>query len=98
MKPAGIPLAICKSCGDAASTENLFRILSPIPTVYIAEREDGVELDLSPDEGVSWFVDGLYLGEKPASHIFVPGLHRVEAVRASDSAVDAVEFTVARKK
>ncbi|MBR3688075.1 MAG: transglycosylase domain-containing protein [Lentisphaeria bacterium] len=98
VKPAGIPLAICKSCGDAASAENLFRILSPIPTVYIAEREDGVELDLSPDEGVSWFVDGLYLGEKPASHIFVPGLHRVEAVRASDSAVDAVEFTVARKK
>ena len=97
-KPAGIPLAICKSCGDAASAENAFRILSPIPTVYVAENADGIRLDLSPGEGASWFADGMYLGENPEPRMFAPGTHRVEAVRASDSAVDAVEFTVARKK
>ena len=98
VKPAGIPLSVCKSCGNAASAETAFRILSPTPTVYVAEKDEGVNLDLAPAEGTYWFVDGRYLGENPAPQIFVPGLHRVEAVRASDSALDAVEFTVVRKK
>jgi penicillin-binding protein 1C len=98
VKPAGIPLALCKSCDDAASAENAFRILSPIPTVYVAEKEDGVKLDLAPNEGAYWFADGVYLGENPTDQTFAPGSHRVEAVRATDSAVDAVEFTVVRKK
>ena len=98
VKPAGIPLSLCKSCGDAASAENAFRILSPMPTAYVAENADGIRLDLSPDEGIFWFVDGAYLGENPAPQIFMPGTHRAEAVRASDSATDAVEFTVIRKK
>lgn len=98
VKPAGIPLSLCKSCGDAASAENTFRILSPTPTVYVAEKDEGVRLDLAPNEGAYWFVDGAYLGENPAPRIFAPGLHRAEAVRASDSAADAVEFTVVRKK
>ena len=98
VKPAGIPLALCKSCDDAASAENAFRILSPIPTVYVAEKDEGVKLDLAPNEGAYWFVDGIYLGEKPTDQTFAPGSHRVEAVRATDSAVDAVEFTVVRKK
>ena len=98
VKPAGIPLTLCHSCGDAASAENTFRILSPIPTTYVAEKDEGVKLDLTPNEGAYWFADGTYLGDNPAPQIFAPGLHRVEAVRASDSAADAVEFTVARKK
>ena len=98
VKPAGIPLTLCKSCGDAATSENAFRIVSPIPTVYVAEKDEGVKLDLSPNEGAYWFADGAYLGENPPSRIFAPGHHRVEAVRAADSAADAVEFTVIRKK
>ena len=98
VKPAGIPLALCRSCGDAAAAETTFRILSPSPTVYVAEKDEGVKLDLAPNEGSYWFVDGAYLGENPPPQLFVPGFHRVEAVRASDSAADAVEFTVVRKK
>jgi penicillin-binding protein 1C len=98
VKPAGIPLTLCRSCGDAASAGNAFRILSPTPTVYVAEKDEGVRLDLAPNEDAYWFVDGAYLGENPAPQIFAPGLHRVEAVRASDSSADAVEFTVVRKK
>ena len=98
VKPAGIPLTVCKSCGDAATAENAFRILSPIPTVYVAEKDEGILLDLASTDDANWFVDGIYLGEKPDPRTFVPGTHRVEAVRASDSAADAVEFTVARKK
>ncbi len=98
IKPAGIPLAICSACGDAAAAENAFRILSPEPTVYVADDADGIRLDLMPGEGAIWFADGRYLGDNPGSRTFTPGTHRVEAVRASDSAVDAVEFTVMRKK
>ena len=98
VKPAGIPLAICGTCGDEASDGKAFRILSPAPTVYIAEDEAGIRLDLTPGEDVYWFADGMYLGDKPGPRTFVPGTHRLEAVRASDSAVDTVEFTVARKK
>ena len=97
VKPAGIPLAACGSCGGA-SAENEFRILSPAPTVYAAENDEGVRLDLSPDDGAQWFADGVYLGENPGQWTFVPGWHRVEAVRASDSAVDTVDFQVVRKK
>jgi penicillin-binding protein 1C len=98
VKPAGIPLTLCHSCGDAASSDNTFRILSPIPTTYVSEKDEGVKLDLTPNEGAYWFADGAYLGENPGPRTFEPGLHRVEAVRASDSAADAVEFTVVRKK
>jgi len=98
IKPAGIPLALCKSCADEVSAEKAFRILSPVPTVYVAEDADGIRLDLTPGEGVSWFADGMYLGENPGLRTFAPGTHRLEAVRASDSAVDTVEFTVTRKK
>ena len=98
VKPAGIPLAICGVCGDEASAGKAFRILSPIPTVYVADDAEGISLDLTPGEGVFWFADGMYLGEKPGARTFAPGTHRLEAVRASDSAVDTVEFTVARKK
>jgi membrane peptidoglycan carboxypeptidase len=97
VKPAGIPLAICRSCGDAAAG-TAFRILSPAPGVYVAEKDEGVRLDLAPADGAYWFADGVYLGEAPGQQTFAPGLHRVEAVRASDSATDAVEFTVSRKK
>ncbi len=98
VKPAGIPLTLCKSCGDAASAGNTFRIISPVPTVYVAEKDEGVRLDLTAGEAAYWFADGIYFGEKPEPRTFAPGLHRVEAVRASDSAADAVEFTVVRKK
>ena len=98
VKPAGIPLTVCKTCGDAVTAENAFRILSPIPTVYVTEKDEGILLDLASTEDANWFVDGIYLGEKPDPRTFAPGTHRVEAVRASDSAVDTVEFTVARKK
>ena len=98
MKPAGIPLVLCGSCGDVASGENAFRILSPMPATYAAEKDEGVKLDLAPDDGAYWFADGVYLGKDPAPQIFAPGMHRVEAVRVSDSAADAVEFTVVRKK
>lgn len=98
VKPAGIPLAVCDACGDNASAGKAFRILSPIPTVYVAEDAEGISLDLTPGENVYWFADGMYLGENPGARTFAPGTHRLEAVRASDSAVDAVEFTVARKK
>ena len=98
IKPAGIPLTLCDACGDEASGGNAFRILSPAPTVYIAEDAEGITLDLAPGEDAYWFADGMYLGDKPGPRTFAPGTHRVEAVRASDSAVDTVEFTVARKK
>ncbi len=98
VKPAGIPLVLCRACGNDASGETAFRILSPIPTVYVAEKDEGVRLDLTPGDGTYWFADGVYLGENPGARVFAPGLHRVEAVRASDSAADAVEFTVTRKK
>ena len=98
IKPAGIPLTVCDACGDEASGGKAFRILSPIPTVYIAEDAEGITLDLTPGEDVFWFADGMYLGDRPGPRTFAPGTHRLEAVRASDSAVDTVEFTVARKK
>ena len=98
VKPSGIPLAICKSCGDAAAADKAFRILSPIPTVYVADDNDGIRLDLTSGENSYWFADGMYLGEDPGPRTFAPGTHSVEAVRASDSAVDTVEFTVMRKK
>ena len=97
VKPAGIPLTLCRSCGGADSG-TAFRILSPTPGVYAAEKDEGVRLDLAPSDGTLWFADGAYLGENPGQRTFAPGLHRVEAVRASDSAADAVEFTVTRKK
>ena len=98
VKPAGIPLALCRSCGDAASDETAFRILSPTPSVFVAEKDEGVRLDLAPGDGVYWFADGAYLGENPGPQTFAPGSHRVEAVRLSDSAADAVSFRVVRKK
>ena len=98
VKPAGIPLMLCSSCGDTASDGNPFRILSPTPGTYVAESENGVRLDLTPGDGVQWFADGVFLGDDPGTQEFIPGTHRVEAVRASDSAVDFVEFRVIRKK
>ena len=98
LKPAGIPLTLCRSCGDSASDGTVFRILSPSPTVYVAEKEEGVRLDLTPGDGVQWFADGLYLGENPGPQTFAPGSHRVDAVRTSDSATDSVVFLISRKK
>ena len=96
LKPAGIPLAACKACSKALKAG--FRILSPTPSAYVAEDGRGVELYLSPAEGAQWFVDGSFLGESPGRMLFTPGRHRVEAVRISDSAVDAVDFTVSGRK
>ena len=98
LKPAGIPLMLCRSCGGAASAEPPFRILSPTPDTYVAEDGKGVRLDLMPVDGVQWFADGVFLGDNPGPQDFVQGTHRVEAVRAADSAVDLVEFRVVRKK
>ena len=98
VKPAGIPLALCQSCGNDVSDETAFRILSPTPSVFVAEKDEGVRLDLAPGDGVYWFADGAYLGETPGPQTFAPGSHRVEAVRMSDSAADAVSFRVVRKK
>jgi penicillin-binding protein 1C len=97
VKPAGIPLVLCSQCGGT-SGGNAFRILSPVPTVYVAEKDEGVRLDLTPGDGVQWFADGVFLGDNPGPQTFVPGRHRVEAVRATDSAVDSVDFQVVRKK
>ena len=98
VKPAGIPLRLCRTCGDAASDGNPFRILSPTPGTYVAENDAGVRLDLTPGDGVQWFANGVFLGDDPGTQVFIPGTHRVEAVRASDSAMDFVEFRVIRKK
>ena len=98
LKPAGIPLAVCKSCSPGAAAEKVFRIISPMPSVYVAEDGVSVRLDLNAGPGVQWFVDGEFLGGAPGEHSFVTGTHRVDAVRTSDSALDTVVFTVVRKK
>lgn len=98
VKPAGIPLVLCGQCGDSSSGGIAFRILSPAPNVYVAEKDEGVRLDMTPEDGTEWFADGVFLGENPGPQTFAPGRHRVEAVRTSDSAVDAVDFQVVRKK
>ncbi len=98
LKPAGIPLTLCKSCGGDSSAGNIFRIFSPTPSMFVAETDEGVRLDLTSGDSAQWFADGAYLGENPGPRTFAPGSHRVEAVRVSDSAVDAVEFMVVRKK
>ena len=96
MKPVGIPLRQCASC--SATGENVFRIVSPAPTVYIAEDGAQVRLDLKAGPDVQWFVDGVFLGEVTEKQSFVPGRHRVDAVRTADSAFDTVVFTVTLKK
>ena len=48
--------------------------------------------------GVKWFVDGVFLGEVTEKLSFAPGVHRLDAVRAADSAFDSVVFTVTLKK
>jgi len=95
-KPAGIPLKQCASC--SASGENVFRIISPAPTSYVAEDGVQVRLDLDAGPGVKWFIDGVFLGEVAEKQSFAPGVHRVDAVRAGDSAFDSVVFTVMLKK
>ena len=96
LKPAGIPLKQCTSC--FASGENVFRIISPAPTSYVAEDGVQVRLDLNAGPGVKWFVDGVFLGEVQGMQSFAPGIHRLDAVRTSDSAFDSVVFTVTLKK
>ena len=98
VKPAGIPLAVCKSCSPGAAAEKAFRIISPMPSVYVAEDGVSVRLDLNAGPGVQWFVDGEFLGEINGKQAFVPGIHRVDAVRTEDSATDSVVFTVTQKK
>jgi len=98
MKPAGIPLAVCKSCSPGAAAEKAFRIISPMPSVYVAEDGASVSLDLNAGPGVQWFVDGEFRGEITGKQAFVPGMHRVDAVRTEDSATDSVVFTVTQKK
>ena len=98
LKPAGIPLAVCKSCSPGAAEEKAFRIISPVPSVYVAEDGASVKLDLNAGPGVRWFVDGEFRGEITDKQSFVPGMHRVDAVRTEDSATDSVVFTVTQKK
>ena len=95
---AGIPLAVCKSCSPGAAAEKAFRIISPMPSVYVAEDGVSVRLDLNAGPGVQWFVDGEFLGEINGKQAFVPGIHRVDAVRTEDSATDSVVFTVTQKR
>jgi hypothetical protein len=96
VKPAGIPLGICRNC--SASGQKVFRIVSPVPAAYIAE--DGVQVSLDLDAGprVQWFVDGAFLPVSEGKQSFAPGTHRVDAVRIEDSASDTVIFTVMLKK
>lgn len=96
VKPAGIPLKICTDC--SASGEKAFRIISPAPAAYIAEDGVAVRLDLIAGPDVRWFVDGVRLDDPSGKQAFSPGVHRVDAVRASDSAADTVVFTVMLKK
>lgn len=96
LKPAGIPLMQCASC--SAAGENTFRIISPAPTSYVAEDGGLVRLDLNAGPGVKWFIDGVFLGDAEGKQSFAPGVHRVDAVRAADSAFDSVVFTVTLKK
>ena len=96
LKPAGIPLKQCTSCSSAG--ENVFRIISPAPTSYAAEDGEQIRLDLNAGPGVKWFVDGVFLGEVTEKLSFAPGVHRLDAVRAADSAFDSVVFTVTLKK
>ena len=95
-KPVGIPLRQCTNCSAAGETS--FRIVSPAPTVYVAEDGAQVQLDLDAGPGVQWFADGVFLGEVAEKQSFTPGTHRVDAVRTSDSAFDTVVFTVTLKK
>jgi penicillin-binding protein 1C len=95
-KPAGIPLRQCASC--SAAGEQVFRIISPAPTAYVAEDGVQVMLDLKAGQGVQWYVDGMFLGEAAGKQPFRTGTHRVDAVRTADSAFDSVIFTVMLKK
>jgi len=96
VKPAGIPLGICRNC--SASGQKVFRIISPVPAAYIAEDGVQVSLDLDAGPGVQWFVDGAFLPVSEGKQSFAPGTHRVDAVRIEDSASDTVIFTVMLKK
>jgi len=98
VKPAGIPLAVCKACSPGSSAGKTFRIVSPMPSVYLAEDGVSVKLELSAGPGVQWFVDGVFQAEVTDKVSFAPGTHRVDAVRTEDSASDTVVFTVTRKK
>jgi len=98
VKPAGIPLAVCKACSPGASAGKAFRIVSPMPSVYIAEDGVSVRLELNAGPGVQWFVDGVLQAEVTGKLPFSLGTHRVDAVRTEDSALDTVVFTVTQKK
>ena len=98
VKPAGIPLAVCKSCSRGVPADNSFRIISPMPSVYVAEDGVSVQLELNAGPGVQWFVDGVFQSEVAGKLSFTLGTHRVDAVRTEDSALDSVVFTVTQKK
>ena len=98
VKPAGIPLAVCRGCGTDAAAEKSFRIISPQPSVYVAEDGISVRLELNAGADAQWYVDGAFLGGVREKISFTPGTHRVDAIRTEDSALDTVVFTVTQKK
>jgi len=90
-----VPLRKCELCGREEGKGDPFRILTPAPVRYQAEREGTVTLNLTSDSGkdLYWFLDGVYLGcfrEKRMS--FPCGVHTLSA--ASDTKTVRVTFHV----
>ncbi|OQA87311.1 MAG: Penicillin-binding protein 1F [Lentisphaerae bacterium ADurb.Bin242] len=92
-----VPLRKCDLCGREGTGES-FRILTPAPVRYQAEREGGVTLNLTSDSGkeLYWFLDDAYLGRFREKRLSFPcGVHTLRATDDhSDSKPARVTFHV----
>jgi len=94
----GIPLAICRQCQSGQQRQPL-QILSPRPTNYQCRHgESSVSLSIraNTNKGVSWFLDGEYLGILSAEHqqTIPRGRHVLNAVTTDGSTTATVRFAV----
>lgn len=92
---ADVPLQKCGLCGRPEEKGDSFRILTPAPVRYQAERGGTVMLKLTSDAGkeLHWFLDGAYLGRFREKRLPFPcGVHTLSAT--SDTKTARVTFHV----
>ena len=90
-----VPLRKCERCGRSEDKGDSFRILTPAPVRYQAERGGTVALNLTSDAGkeLHWFLDGAYLGRFREKRMPFPcGVHTLSAT--SDTKTARVTFHV----
>lgn len=98
VKPRGIPLRSCGSCGMRRPVRQSVQILRPMPGRYVAGRNGRLTLNVESVPGdVYWYVDGKYIGELPSSGrlSFGLGRHQLHAVSPDEGvATGSVRFEV----